>query len=190
MIAYTGEFDFSREGLVEHGFGKALRERFSSENMDLVKATSKQNGSVLYVADDGKKVLNFYLQSGESVLVNGDDVLAFEPSVNWDIKMLKSISGLMQGGLFNVQLTGPGFIAVTTESDPIVLPVNGTVTTDPQNTVMWTAGLQVSLKTNVKFKSLFGRSSGEEFQMSFTGSGYVLVQPVEERGSSKQQQQQ
>jgi uncharacterized protein (AIM24 family) len=188
MIAYTGNFDFSREGMFEHGFAKSLREKFSSENMDLVKATSKQNGSILYCADNGKKVLNFYLQQGEAILVNGTDVLAFEPSVNWDVKMLKSVSGLMQGGLFNIQLTGPGFISVTTESDPVVLQVNGKVTTDPQNTVMWTSNLSVSLKANVKVKSLFGRSSGEEFQMQFEGNGgYVLVQPVEERSPQQQQ---
>ncbi|KAL0488668.1 adenine phosphoribosyltransferase [Acrasis kona] len=188
MIAYTGQFDFSREGIFEHGVGKALKEGLTSEGMTLVKATAKADNSTVYVADDGKKVMNFYLQAGESVLVNGDDVLAFEATVKWDIKMLRSVSGLMQGGLFNVQLTGPGFISVTTESDPIVLPVNGSVTTDPQNTVMWTSSLNVSLQTNIKLKALFGRSSGEELQMNFTGQGYVLVQPVEEFRNRKPKQ--
>ena len=36
------------------------------------------------------------------------------------------------------------------------------------------------LKTNVSFKGLLGRGSGEEFQMMFQGEGWVLIQPYEE----------
>jgi uncharacterized protein (AIM24 family) len=36
------------------------------------------------------------------------------------------------------------------------------------------------LKSSVSFKSLLGRGSGEEFQMKFSGDGWVLIQPYEE----------
>lgn len=54
------------------------------------------------------------------------------------------------------------------------------VFTDPNATVAWSGNLSPELKTNVSFKSLIGRGSGEEFQMKFSGNGWVLIQPYEE----------
>lgn len=48
-------------------------------------------------------------------------MLSFEDTIKWDVKMLKSFASWSQGGLFNVKLTGPGFISVTCEDDPLVL---------------------------------------------------------------------
>jgi uncharacterized protein (AIM24 family) len=61
--------------------------------------------------------------------------------------MLKSISSWVQGGLFSVKLSGPGWISVTTHFDPLVIPIvkDIPVFTDPQNTVMWTSNLTPSL---------------------------------------------
>jgi uncharacterized protein (AIM24 family) len=40
--------------------------------------------------------------------VNGNDLLAFEPGIEWDIKLMKKVAGMMSGGLFNVTLKGKG----------------------------------------------------------------------------------
>jgi uncharacterized protein (AIM24 family) len=56
------------------------------------------------VADQGKKISILNLQD-ESIFVNGNDLLAFEPSINWDIKLMRKVAGMMAGGLFiNVDL--------------------------------------------------------------------------------------
>jgi uncharacterized protein (AIM24 family) len=52
--------------------------------------------------------------------------------------------------------------------------------TDPQATVAWSGELKPELKTNVDFKTLIGKDSGETFQMKFRGEGFVIVQPFEE----------
>jgi uncharacterized protein (AIM24 family) len=52
---------------------------------------------------------------------------------------------------------------------------------DPQAAITWSDGLKTSVKTNVSAKNLIGRGSGESFQMSFSGKGWVLVQPSEGR---------
>ena len=96
--------------------------------------------------------------------------------------MLKSIAGMMAGGLFQVKLTGSGMVAISTHGDPLTLLVTpeNPVFTDPNATVAWSGNLSPELKSNVSFKSLLGRGSGEEFQMKFSGSGWVLIQPYEE----------
>jgi len=46
--------------------------------------------------------------------------------------------------------------------------------------VAWSGNLKPEIKTDISFKSLTGRGSGEEFQMKFQGEGFVVVQPLEE----------
>lgn len=178
MIAYLGNIKFTREGMLEHGIGKFLKKAFTGEGMQLTKAEGK---GVLYLADAGKKITILNLQN-ESLYVNGNDLLAFEPSIKWDIKMMKSVTGMVAGGLFNVKLEGTGMIALTTHYDPLTLPVKSgyTVFTDPNATVAWSGNLYPDLKTDISFKTFFGRGSGESLQMRFEGEGFVVVQPFEE----------
>ena len=55
------------------------------------------------------------------------------------------------------------------------------IMTDPNATVAWSGSLTPEFKTDIQLKSLFGRGSGESFQMQFAGEGFVVVQPFEER---------
>lgn len=178
MVGYVGNIKFERQGMLSGGIGNLLKKAISGEGARLMKA---EGTGKLYVADDGKKVRILYLNN-ESVCVNGNDVLAHEQSVKSDITMLKSIAGVMSGGLFQVKLSGTGHIALTTHGEPLTLMVtpDAPVFTDPNATVAWSGNLSPELKTNVSFKSLIGRGSGEEFQMKFSGNGWVLIQPYEE----------
>lgn len=178
MIAYNGDIKFTREGILEHGIGKFLKKTFSGEGVNLTKAEGQGN---LYLADAGKKVTILDLQ-GESIVVNGNDVMAFQDTVKWDIKMMKRITGMMAGGLFNIKLEGEGMIAITTHYDPLTLKVTPDmpITTDPNATVAWSSNLQPEFKTDISLKTFFGRGSGESIQMLFQGEGFVVVQPYEE----------
>src|SRR5262245_16799550 len=69
MVAYTGAIKFTREGMLEHGVGKALKKMFTAEGMSLTKA---EGSGVLYLADGGKKITIIQLQ-GESLCFNGND---------------------------------------------------------------------------------------------------------------------
>jgi len=115
--------------------------------------------------------------------VNGNDLLAFEATTDWDIKFMKGGS-MLAGGLFNVVISGPGVVAFTTIGEPITLlvaPGKG-LATDPQATVCWSANLAPRFRTDITLKSFF-RPTGEEFQMVFDGDkeGFVIIQPYEER---------
>lgn len=179
MVAYRGAVRFVREGILEHGLGRLLKKTVSGEGARLTKAEGQ--GS-LYLADRGKKVTILNMQ-GETLYVNGNDLLAFEDGIRWDIKLMKRISAMLAGGLFNVRLEGVGMIALTTHYDPLTLTVSpgSPITTDPNATVAWSGSLSPEFKTDISLKTFFGRGSGESFQMHFDGDGFVVVQPYEER---------
>lgn len=178
MISYTGQIKFERERVLEHGVGMMFKKALSGEGASLMKATG--NGR-LYLADKGKKITIFDLNN-ESITVNGNDLLAFEPGIEWDIKLMRKVAGMMSGGLFNVTLTGKGKVAITTHFEPLTLLVRPgeSVITDPNATVAWSGHLTPEFRTDISFRTLLGRGSGESIQMEFTGEGFVIIQPFEE----------
>ncbi|MGE3165948.1 MAG: AIM24 family protein [Planctomycetota bacterium] len=178
MVAYRGGIRFTREGIMEHGVAKLLKRVVSGEGTQLTRAEGRGK---LYLADAGKKVTILALEN-DSLFVNGNDLLAFQPSVKWDIRMMRRITGMLAGGLFNIRLEGSGLIAITTHYDPMTLRVTPSdpVTTDPNATVAWSGNLEPEFKTDVSFKTFLGRGSGESIQMQFRGDGFVVVQPYEE----------
>jgi uncharacterized protein (AIM24 family) len=185
MVAYHGDVKFTREGMLEHGLGKALKKMFTSEGMQLTKAEGR---GVLYLADRAKKITILELRN-ETISFNGNDVLAFEPSLKWDIKLMRSMAGMLSAGLFNVRLEGTGLVAFTSHGDPLTIPVTDAraVSTDPNATIAWSGNLNPEFKADVSLKTFFGRGSGESFQMRFQGDGFVVIQPYEERGAAKAQ---
>ncbi|WOD61098.1 AIM24 family protein [Niallia taxi] len=178
MVSYMGNIKFTREGILEHGIGKMFKKALTGEGASLMKAEGEGK---LYLADQGKKIsiLNLY---DDSIFVNGNDLLAFEPSVSWDIKLMRKVAGMLSGGLFNIRLSGRGMIAITSHYEPLTLRVTPSkpVFTDPNATVAWSGSLQPEFVTDVSLKTFFGRGSGESIQMKFSGEGFVVIQPFEE----------
>lgn len=177
-VAYRGNLKFVREGMLEGGLVKALKRATTGEVSPLTKVEGQGR---LYVADSGKHISILRL-AGETINVSGNDLLAFEDTVSYDITMIRRIAGMMAGGLFSVRLTGHGMVAITTHGDPMTLRVTPSdpVSTDPNATVAWSGTLSPQLKTDVSLKTFIGRGGGETFQMLFQGDGFVVVQPYEE----------
>lgn len=175
MVGYTGEISFEQKS--SGGLTGMLKKKATGEGSVMMRASGTGH---LYLADQGKEVQLLELNADDEISVNGNDVLAFEDSVTWDIKMMNSIAGTSTGGLFNVFLQGPGHIAITTHGEPLVLPTP--VSTDPNATVAWSSNVSPNTKRDLNIKSFIGRSSGETFQLHFAGdNGFVIVQPYEER---------
>lgn len=178
MVAYTGQVRFTREGVLEHGLAQALKKMATGEGASLMKM---EGAGRVYLADKGKKVQVLNLQN-ETIYVNGNDLLAFEQGIQWDITLMRRMAAVASGGLFNVKLSGTGLIAITTHYEPMALQVvpGQPVFTDPNATVAWSGSLMPDLHTDISFKTFLGRGSGESFQMRFEGSGWVVLQPYEE----------
>ncbi len=177
MIAYSGDISFEGKSSAEGGITGFLKEKATSEGTPVMEASGTGH---LYLADDEKKIQILELDAEEEISVNGNDVLAFESSVNYEIRTIKSIAGFSAGGLTNVSLVGPGSVAITTHGTPLVL--RPPVRTDPSATVAW-SDTTPSSHMDRALSNMIGRSSEETYQLEFTGSeGFVVVQPYEERG--------
>jgi uncharacterized protein (AIM24 family) len=178
MIAYRGRVKFTREGIFERGVGTLVKRVVTGEGGHMSKATGV---GTVYIADQGKKITVLNLQE-EAVCVNGSDLLALQTSVDYKVKMMKKIGGAVAGGLFNVRVGGAGLVAIGTQYDPVVLEVSpdNPVATDPNSTVAWSDTLDPEIKIDASFKTLMGRGSGDSVQMLFRGSGFVVIQPLEE----------
>ncbi|MGL4513614.1 MAG: AIM24 family protein [Lacipirellulaceae bacterium] len=178
MVGYVGRVKFTREGILEQGVGNLLKKAVSGEGARLTRAEGEGR---VYLADNAKKVTILQLE-GEPLFVNGNDVLAFETTIKNEIRMMKRVTGMLAGGLFNLRLQGTGLLAITTHYDPVTLRVvpGHPVFTDPNATVAWSGSLEPTLKTDMSFKTFLGRGSGDSIQMKFEGDGFVVIQPMEE----------
>ncbi|WP_137289061.1 AIM24 family protein [Natronorubrum halophilum] len=175
MIAYDGNLSFKGKSSAEGGITGFLKEKATSEGTPVMEATGTGH---LYLADQEKKIQILELDAGEEISVNGNDVLAFESRVSYEIRTIKSIAGFSAGGLTNVSLVGPGSVAITTHGDPLVL--QPPVRTDPNATVAW-SGTTPDSHVDSALSNMIGQSSEETYQLEFTGSeGFVVVQPYEE----------
>jgi uncharacterized protein (AIM24 family) len=183
MIGNTGDLSFTGKASAEGGITGFIKEKATGEGTPVM--TIEGTGHA-YLADGGKKVIVLDLDRGEEITVNGDDILAFESNVSYEISTIDSLAGAAAGGLTNVYLKGPGNVALTLHGDPLVL--TPPVSTDPNATVAW-SGVSPSVETNRSLSDMIGQESGERYQMGFTGgNGFVVVQPYEEVGPMQQQQ--
>jgi uncharacterized protein (AIM24 family) len=137
---------------------------------------------LLYLADYGANVVVLGL-NGDSLSVNGTNVLAFDAQLQWGVQRVKGLAKFSGQGLFNVEISGTGWVAITTRGAPVVVDCGrGADETyvDPDALVAWSTNLKVKGKRSFKASSMIGRGSGEAYQMGFSGQGFVVVQPSED----------
>ncbi len=173
MVAYQGQvrFDHEKAG----SMGKLLKKVLTSEDMPLMRVSGQ--GEVFF-ANEGGYVYLIELD-GDGISVNGRNLLAFDAALTWDINRVKG-AGMMAGGLFNTTVSGHGTAALCTVGKPVVLDCSQQPTfVDVQAAVAWSANLAPSVVSSMNFKSLLRGGSGEAFQYSFHGPGFVVVQPYE-----------
>jgi uncharacterized protein (AIM24 family) len=174
MVAYQGEVKFERAGT--GGMARRMKKVATGEGADLMK-----------VSGTGEVFLAFHAQevhlvklADDKITVNSNNLLAFEAGIDWDIRKVEGASGVLAGGLFNLELAGTGWVGLLSDGPPMLLELDGdTAFTDPQAAITWSSGVRTAVKTDVNLKTLIGRASGETLQMEFSGNGWVLVQPSE-----------
>ncbi|MDA0566633.1 AIM24 family protein [Streptomonospora sp. S1-112] len=172
MVAYQGDIDFAYKGA--GSITKLLKKSLSGEGVPLMTVSGR--GDVFFARDAWE--IHVIDLEGDSITVNGENVLAFEPGLEWDIRRVEG-AGLISGGLFNTVFTGTGRIAVACHGTPVLLNVDQPTFVDPQAAVAWAASLRTGMRRTVKAGALIGRGSGEAFQLAFEGQGFVLVQASE-----------
>ncbi len=172
MVAYQGNVDFQYSG---GGAAKFLKKAITGEGLSLMGVSGQGD---VFLADTGKHVHILKIENG-GLSVNGNAVLAFSSSLDWNVERVKGGS-MVAGGLFNTTLRGTGWVAITTDGEPVVLnPAEAATYADANALIAWSLGLQTSIKSSFTAGSLIGRGSGEAFQVAFQGAGFVIVQPSE-----------
>jgi uncharacterized protein (AIM24 family) len=177
MVAYQGDVKFEHAG--SGGMSRMLKKAVTGEGTRLMKM---EGTGEVFLADQAQEIHLIRLEN-DAITCNGSNLLAFDAGINWDIKRVEGgFSGAMAGGLFNVALSGSGWVAVLSDGPPVLLNTSEAPTfADPQAAITWSSGVQTSVKTDVNLKNLIGRGSGESLQMAFHGDGWVLIQPSEGR---------
>ena len=177
MVAYQGQVQF--QALGSGGIGKFLKQKLTGEGVPLMKVSGRGD---VFLGDRAADIHLVDLDHGDNLSINGANVLAFDSSLQYDIKMVQGMGMMSSAGLFNCVFSGQGRIAITTKGTPVVLSVDQPTYVDPQAAICWSAGLQTGYHRadQLGIGTLLGRSTGEAFTMSFAGQGFVVVQPSEE----------
>ncbi|MFC6013036.1 AIM24 family protein [Nocardia lasii] len=177
MVAYQGELKF--EALGSGGIGRAIRQHLTGEGVPLMKVSGRGD---LFLANSAADVHLIDLDGSDGLTINGANVLAFDSTLRYDVGRVQGAAGYASNaGLFNCVFTGRGRIAITTHGSPVVLNVDQATYADPNAAVAWSSSLRTGIKRNDSFGlgRLIGRSTGEASTLSFSGQGFVIVQPSE-----------
>ena len=177
MVAYQGQMQF--QALGSGGMGKWLKQKVTGEGVPLMKVAGRGD---LFLADRASDIHLVDLDPGDAISINGANVLAFDSSLQFDIKMVQGMGMMSSSGLFNCVFSGVGRLAITTKGSPVVLTIDQPTYVDPQAAICWSHNLQTGYHRadQMGLGTLLGRSTGEAFTMSFAGQGFVVVQPSEE----------
>jgi len=185
MVAYKGSFTSekvlldtnSNQSIFKSVVNLATR-KLSGENIPIMKV--KGTGSY-YMANRAQHISIITLQSGQSIGVEGENLLAFTEGCKYGVRFMGS-GIISQKGMFTSNLTATSNnpqVAITTNGNPIILESPCTV--DPDAVVCWT-GPDPNFKTDVNWKTFFGQTSGESYMLEFNSQGEtVIIQPYERR---------
>ncbi|MBT2385223.1 AIM24 family protein, partial [Streptomyces sp. ISL-11] len=176
MVAYEGYVQYEAN---PPAVRQMASQWLTGEGVPLMKCFGD---GLLYLADYGADVVCLQLD-GESLSVNGTNVLAFDASLQWGVQRVKGMAKFAGQGLFNVAISGTGWVALTSRGTPIVVDCGSgedETCVDPDALVAWSTGLRMKGKRSFKASSMIGRGSGEAYQLGFSGQGFVVVQPSED----------
>ncbi|MFF3859145.1 AIM24 family protein [Streptomyces sp. NPDC002209] len=174
MVAFRGNLQFERKG---QGIGGMLKRAVTGEGLALMSVRGQGEA---WFAHQGGQCFIIDFEHGDSLTLNGRNVLCFDPTLSYEIKMVKG-AGMTGGGLFNSLFTGTGKLAVVCDGHPIIIPVTAQnpVYVDTDAVVGWSAQLETGLHRSQSVGSMIRGGSGEAVQLMLRGEGFVIVRPSE-----------
>ncbi|MFB0632723.1 AIM24 family protein [Streptomyces sp. AB3(2024)] len=174
MVAFRGDLRFERKG---QGIGGMLKRAVTGEGLALMSVRGQ--GEAWFAHEAGNCfIIDF--EPGDAFTINGRNVLCFDPTLSYEIRMVKG-AGMTGGGLFNSLFTGTGKLAVVCDGHPIIIPVTpqAPVYVDTDAVVGWSASLDTGLHRSQSVGSMIRGGSGEAVQLRLSGEGFVVVRPSE-----------
>lgn len=173
MVAHQGQVQFHHES--SGSLARFVKRAISADDQPLMRVSGP--GEVFF-ARAAEHVFLLQLE-GDAISVGGSSLLAFDADLQWDIHRTKG-AGMMTGGLFNTLIQGHGMVALTSHGQPMILDCSQQPTfVDPNAAVCWSANLTPGVVSSMNVTSMLRGGTGEAFQYSFHGPGFVVVQPSE-----------
>jgi len=175
MVAFEGQVEFDSQYR-----NRSWRnvERMTGERLELMRC--KGNG-VVYLANLAQHL--HIMEVGRGLTVDSSYVLAFDGSLGVGIVAVDSAVEVASAGAYNLELSGSGQIVLMTSGEPLLLEVTPekNVCCDADAVVAWSTSLRTQLQAPTSTSAVWRRrgSSGEGWEMQFSGTGHVLVQPSE-----------
>jgi uncharacterized protein (AIM24 family) len=185
MLAFQGDVSFERSFLAGGGVQDLTMRTVTGEGYALMIA--KGTGTVFY-GYDGLFVSIVQLNN-EIMYVESDTLLAFDARLRTGTMFLGNqggVQGILRGaasgqGLFTTTLQGSGEIAILSDGNCIALNVTPQqpVCVDPDAYIGHKGELSSTIVTDLNWKTFIGQTSGESYQVKFTGQGVVYIQASE-----------
>src|SRR5918912_376143 len=133
MVAYQGDVRFEHAG--SGGMSRFIKKAVTGEGTQLMKCSGTGE---LFLADQAQDIHLIKLEN-DAITCNGPNVLAFDAGIDWDIQRAGGSSALA-GGMFNMALSGTGWVAIISDGPPVLLNVASAPTfADAQAAITWSS---------------------------------------------------
>lgn len=185
MLATQGDITFERTFLAGGGVQDLAMRAATSEGYALMIA--KGTGKVFYGCDGA--FVTLVKLNNEMLYVESDSLLSFDARLRTGTMFLGNqggVQGVIRGavsgqGLFTTTLQGNGELAILSDGNCIALNVTPQqpFCVDPDAYIAHKGELSSTIVTDLNWKTFIGQSSGESYQVKFTGQGTVYIQASE-----------
>ncbi|HXG66546.1 MAG TPA: AIM24 family protein [Blastocatellia bacterium] len=179
MVAYDGNIKFEKSVTGGEGFFGALKRRVTGESLDMMTASGM---GVVYFARNAIEITIVPLQN-EKIFIESSSLLAFEPHLRTSTAFAGLRGATTGQGLFTTTIEGMGNLAVISHGGLIMLEVTPStpLCVDPDAFVAYKGNVTQEFIFDVNWKTMIGQTSGESFQLKFSGMGVVYIQPSERK---------
>ncbi|MEV4442958.1 AIM24 family protein [Streptomyces sp. NPDC049577] len=176
MVAYQGMIEFDGEYRTH---GQAYAQAYTGEGLDLMRCSGQ---GTVYLANLAQHV-HVVDVDHDGLTVDSAYVLALDSALHWEPVAVDSQSAISSTGSYSLRISGRGKVALMTSGQPLMLQVTPEkyAYADADAVVAWSSSLRVQMQAQTSSSSVWRRrgNTGEGWELSFAGNGYVLVQPSE-----------
>ncbi len=164
------------------GLGKMFKRALSGESLFIVDYYVKRGeGEVAFAAEFPGKIIDLYLEEGQSMVVQKDSFMCGEKSVDLDVHFRRKLgAGLFGGEGFVLQrLTGPGYVFVNLDGEIIEkeLAPGETLRVDTGHVAMFEPSVSFDVQMVRGFKNILLGGEGL-FLATLRGPGRVWLQTM------------
>jgi uncharacterized protein (AIM24 family) len=177
MVAYDGSVKFEKLVLGGEGLFGAIKRTVTNERMSLMACAGS---GTIWFALKARDITVIPLH-GQKMFIESDSLLAFDQSLRTSTAFAGLRGAASQQGLFTTTVEGQGQVAIVSDGPAICLQVTPSdpLFVDPDAFLGYVGNITQEFVLDVNWRTFTGNSSGESYQLKFSGQGVVYIQPSE-----------